>query len=144
MQIISTTVASNAKVDLREFAESLNRRNPAIRVVKANRKSLRVEYGPLPASESEAVFEAELEEYLSDIRAWFGACLIQIGLASSNSSAFLATPRIRKYEASALSDSEAHDILESIASAPNAGPRRGWAWNQMRHCPEPCALPLAA
>ena len=144
MQIISATVAANANVDLRRFAESLSRRNPAIRIVKANRKSLRIEYGPLLASESEDIREIELEEYLADIRAWFGACLIQIGLASSNSSPFVAAPRIRKHEASLLDDADARAMLESIAAAPNAGARRGWAWNQMRHCPEPYALPIAA
>ena len=32
-------------------------------------------------------------------------------------------------------------MLEGIASAPNAGKRRGWAFAQMRHCPEPYTLP---
>ena len=46
MRIISAVVASNANVDLREFAHALSQRNPAIRITKANRKSLHVESAP--------------------------------------------------------------------------------------------------
>lgn len=144
MQIISAVVAASASIDLREYAQALSQRNPAIRITKANRKSLHVEYGPLPSSESESIFEAELQEHLEDIRAWFGACLIQVGLAASNSSAMAAAPKLRKYEASRLTDAEAFAMLDGIASAPNAGKRRGWAWNQMRHCEQPYSMPLAA